>query len=68
MALTRTYRRAGQPCSILVGESSQLAAALNTSASAGAKVYDETAQRFEALYGKEDAKWFMDWPLHRGLS
>lgn len=62
----RTYRRAGENHSVIVGSSSQLAAALATSASTAGRVYDETTQRFEALYGKEDARWFMTWPDHKG--
>lgn len=57
----RTFRRAGEPCSVLVGSGSQLAQALSVSAAAARNVYDETTQRFISLYGAEDAEWFMHW-------
>ena len=62
----KTYRRAGENHSVLVGSSSQLADALAVSPAAARPVYDDTTARFEALYGKEDAQWFMTWPEHRG--
>lgn len=60
----RTYRKAGEPASVIVGATSQLAAALAVSPAAARAVYDDTTKRFEALYGKEDAEWFMTWGRH----
>jgi hypothetical protein len=64
-----TYRKVGETVSVLVGEGSQLAKALaapaKVAASLARDVYDETTKRFVALYGAEDAEWFMNWsPSH----
>lgn len=64
----RTYRRAGEPYSVLVGSGSQLGQALDASASSGARVYDETTKRFIDLYGKEDAEWFMNFSIKGALN
>lgn len=61
----RTFRRAGQTNSVVVGKSSQLAEALSISVAAAGRVYDDTTKRFVALYGKEDAEWFMTWGIQR---
>jgi len=44
--------------STYVGKNSNLALALEKSETEAKKVYNDTTQRFEALYGKEDASWF----------
>ena len=57
----RTFRRAGETNSVIVGSSSQLEQALKVSAAAARDVYDATTKRFVALYGADNAQWFMNW-------
>jgi hypothetical protein len=44
----------------MVGKGSALAQALEKSEADAAKIYKETTERFFALYGKEDAGWFIN--------